>query len=88
MKDLSLREKNRRTLLNMYKSIENKLHGQELIWWNSLSIKARYDFLFKWIVNKKSNKSLKFKHFLKLRKTSYHIKIENKRNAIIENILK
>lgn len=69
----------------MYKSVENKLHDSNLIWWNSLSMKARYSFLFKWI-SVKSN--MKFKHFLKETQFRYQPSISNFREASIEHLLK
>jgi hypothetical protein len=84
MKQLSSGEKVRRKYLKMYKSIENKMHGQNLIWWNSLSMKARYHFLFQWQFGSKDKK---FKHFLKDYIPRYHINISNRRDAIIDHFL-
>ena len=83
MKQLTTREKNRRKYLKMYKSVENKMQGNNLIWWKSLSMKARYHFVFQW--NMEKNK--KFKHFLKENITRYRVNISNRRNAIIEHFL-
>jgi hypothetical protein len=83
MKQLTNRERNRRKYLKMYKSVENKMHGNNLIWWNSLSMKARYHFVFQW--NSQINK--KFKHFLKEYIPKYRVNLSNRRNAIIEHFL-
>lgn len=85
MKSLSDRERKRRMLLKMCNSIENKLHGSDLIWWNSLSLSARYSFLFKWISIKEEKK---FKHFLRETKSSYRPNLSNFRDASIEHLLK
>ena len=87
MKCLNIRERNRRKYLNMYKSVENKLHGSNLIWWNSLTIKARYSFVFSWREYHKSFSDTKFKHYLNLRRGHYIPNIQNKRNAVIEHII-
>ena len=85
MKNLSNKEKNRRKFQKMYKSVENKLHDSNLIWWNSLSMKARYSFLFK-CISAKSN--MKFKHFLKENQFRYQPSISKFREASIEHLLK
>jgi hypothetical protein len=83
MKQLSNRERNRRKYLNMYKSVENKMHGNNLIWWNSLTMRARYHVVFQWNLQKDK----KFKHFLKDYIPRYRVNISNRRNAIIEHFL-
>ena len=83
MKQLSNRERNRRKYLNMYKSVENKMHGNNFIWWNSLSMGARYHIVFKWHLQKDK----KFKHFLKEYIPKYRVNLSNRRNAIIEHFL-
>jgi hypothetical protein len=83
MKQLSNRERNRRKYLNMYKSVENKMHGNNLIWWNSLTMRARYHVVFQWNLQKDK----KFKHFLKDYIPKYRVNISNRRNAIIEHFL-
>jgi hypothetical protein len=83
MKILSNRERKRRKYLKIYKSIENKMYGNNIIWWNSLSMKARYHFLFRWNLSKDK----KFKHFLKEFIHRYRASIPNHRNAIIEHLL-
>ena len=85
MKRLSNREKRRRMFLKMYRSVENKLHGNDLIWWNSLSVKARYHFVFRWRENLHYYK--KFKHFLFVYKSSYIPSLTNKREAVLKYIL-
>jgi hypothetical protein len=87
MKTLNVRERNRRKILNMYKSVENKLHGSDLIWWNSLTIKARYSFVFSWRYYHKSFPNNKFKHFLKSKKLGYVPNLQNKRNAVIDHLI-
>lgn len=86
-KNLSTRERKRRELLNRYKSLENKMQGQNLIWWNSLSMKARYSLLFKWMVFRKL-KPIKISDFVKLYKKLYKPSPTNYRNALIEHIIK
>ena len=57
-KNLSQREKNRRMFLDMYTSLENKMSGENLLWWMSLSLRARYSVLFKWMMFKRSNRKV------------------------------
>jgi hypothetical protein len=83
MKQLSNRERNRRKYLNMYKSVENKMNGNNLIWWKSLTMRARYHVVFQWNLQKDK----KFKHFLKDYIPRYRVNISNRRNAIIEHFL-
>lgn len=89
-KILTNSEKKRRMLYKMCKSLENKLHGENIIWWNALSNEAKHSFLFNWILYKNSiknlNKTPKFKHFLKEKKKRYKVSISNVRNAKIEHI--
>lgn len=87
MKKLSVREKSRRKYLKIYNSVENKLHYLNLIWWDSLSIKARYKFVFQWIEIKKVKPDLKFKHFLKENKPKYNPSISNRRDALINHLI-
>ena len=87
MKTLNVRERHRRKILNMYKSVENKLHGSDLIWWNSLTIKARYSFVFSWRSHHKMLPNNKFKHFLRTRRMSYVPNLQNKRNAVIDHLI-
>jgi len=88
MKNLSNREKNRRKYFKMYKSVENKLHGNHLIWWNSLSMRARYRFVFEWGKYKKIFQNIKFKHFLKMRIDKFVPHQQNKRDVLIDHFLK
>lgn len=83
-KILSNKEKKRRMFLKMYKSLENKMHGENLIWWNSLSQKAQYSLVFRW---KKSDKN-KLKHFLEIYKKFYNPIKSRYREAIIDHLLK
>jgi len=73
-------------------SLEHKFHGENLIWWNSLSMKAKYSFLFKWrsyLSHDSSDKSIssKFKHWLKSSKPNYKPAKANARNAKIDHII-
>lgn len=88
MKILSNRERNRRKLYKIYNSIENKLHDNNLLWWQSLTMKARYSFVFDWINMKRINPKIKFKHFLKSEMYRYTPHINNKRGAVIDYLLK
>jgi hypothetical protein len=85
MKQLTNRERNRRKYLKMYKSVENKMHGNNLIWWNSISMKARYHFVFQW--NSREDRKSKFKNFLEQYIPKYRVNLSNRRNAIIEHFL-
>lgn len=100
MKKLNEREKKRRKFLKIYKSVENKLHGENLIWWNSLTREARYHFVFRWCTflyfRKKTVKSniinapereYKFKYFLKDNKKLYNPTIANARISILDYLL-
>lgn len=73
--------------LKMYKSLENKLHGENLIWWNSLSMKARYSLLFQWKLFSKRN-NIKIKYFIKSYKKLYIPTQISYREAIIDHIMK
>ena len=84
MKNLNARERYRRKYLSMYKSMENRMQGENIIWWNSLSMKARYSLVFRW----RDTSLVKFKHFLKSYKSGYRINLTNRRNAVIEQLLK
>jgi hypothetical protein len=84
MKHLSIREKRRRMFLKMYRSVENKLHGNDLIWWNSLTVKARYHFVFSW---REYHNHYKFSHFLRSYKNRYVPSLTNKREAVLKYIL-
>ena len=88
MKSLSNRERYRRKYLSMYKSVENKMHGENLIWWMSISMRARYSFVFKWRDSKRSTPNPQFKHFLKNIRYNYKVNLTNRRNAVIEHLLK
>jgi len=83
-KKLSIREKNRRMFLKMHRSFGNKMHGENLIWWNSLSKKAQYSILFRWIPYKKF---YKFKRFIEAYKPGYKPTTVNYREAIIDHII-
>lgn len=86
MKQLSDREKKRRMYLNMYRSVENKLHGKDLIWWNSLTVKARYHFVFRWREYHK-HYGMRFKHFLSAHRGRYVPNLTNKREVVLKYIL-
>ena len=87
MKRLSNREKNRRKYLKIYTSIQNKLSPANKIWWDSLTMKARYSFVFRWIDCKSSNPNKKLKHFISDSRVSYRPHLANQRNAIIEHLI-
>lgn len=88
MKQLSARERKRRRLLKMYKSLENQLSPSNKIWWDSLTLRARYSFLFKWQSYKSHSPNKKLKHFISETKISYKPSLSNQRNAIIEHLIK
>ena len=88
MKQLSNRERNRRKYLKIYNSLENQLSPSNKIWWDSLTIKAKYSFIFKWLKCKSDEPNKKLKHFISDTKISYRPTIANKRNAIIEHLIK
>ncbi len=88
MKQLSNRERKRRKLFKMYKSLENQLSTPNKIWWDSLTLRARYSFLFKWISCKSYTPNKKLKHFISETKMRYRPSLSNKRNAIIEHLIK
>ena len=88
MKHLSNREKNRRKYLKIYNSVANKLSPTNRIWWDSLTQKARYSFIFKWIQCKSDTPSKKLKHFISDIKPSYRPQLVNQRDVIIEHLIK
>jgi hypothetical protein len=87
MKNLNTRERNRRKYLKIYQSFEKKLIGENLIWFNSLSLKSRYHLVFRWIGVKKGDPNVKVNHFLKDYKHHYKVFIHNRRNAVIDHLL-
>lgn len=87
-KNLCTRERKRRELFNRYKSLENKMHGPNLIWWDSLSMEAKYSLLFKWISFKHTKKDKSIKKFINLYKRTYRPTTSSYRNALIEHIIK
>lgn len=86
-KNLSMRERKRRELLNNHKSLSNKMHGINLIWWESLNIRAQYSILFRWMSYKKSKRKIKIKHFLKSYKGLYNPGISKYRETLINHII-
>ena len=84
MKNLSIKERNRRKYRKIYNSIENRLQDNDIVWWNSLTMKAKYSIVFRW----QSSKNIKFKHFLKEYKLKYKVRLENKRRALIDHFIK
>jgi hypothetical protein len=84
--NISIRERKRRMFFKMHNSFSNKMIGENIIWWNSLTLTAQYSILFKWISYKRTNKKVKLKYFLNLYKRNYKPNKINQRNAII-NIL-
>lgn len=87
MKQLTNREKNRRKYLKIHHSLSNKMHDVNLIWWNSLTLKAQYSLVFKYITQKQS-KDFKFKYFLQINKIKYKPSVNNLRKSTIDYILK
>ena len=87
MKELSIRQRNRRKYRNMYQSFQVKLLENDLIWFNSLSMKSRYHVIFRWYSLKKTTPNIKLKHFINDYKPRYKATILNRRNAIIEHFL-
>jgi hypothetical protein len=83
-KNLSIRERNRRKYRKMYNSIENKLIDNDIVWWNSLTIKSRYSIVFRW----QSSTNIKLKHFLKDCKNRYRVGLANKRRSLIDHLIK
>lgn len=79
-------ERKRRMYQKIHKSLSNKMHGQNLIWWNSLSLKAQYAVLFRYIQSKQ-DPQFKFKHFLSHYKPYFRPLITNARNAVIDHII-
>jgi hypothetical protein len=71
----------------MYQSFERRLIGENLIWFNSLSLKARYHLVFRWNDLKRGNPNFKLKHFLNDYKHNYKITLQNRRNAIIDHFI-
>lgn len=88
MKELTKRERRRRMYLNMHRSISNKMQGVNLIWWNSLTIKSQYSFLFKVLEQKKNVSNFKLKHFINSQKKHYRSSLVNIRDSSIDFILK
>ena len=86
-KTLSNYERKRRMFLKMHNSISKKMNPKNIIWWNSLTIKAQYNFIFRWINFKKNNENIKLKHFIKSYKPRYRPKISNIRNAVIDHLI-
>lgn len=92
-KILSKTERNRRKYKNIYNSLEKKLNGENLIWWNSLSLKAKYSLVFKWIsyrslFKKKYQKEPKVKYFISDYKMRYRPQLSMYRQSAIDHILK
>lgn len=79
-------ERKRRKYRKMVSSLGNKMHGPNLIWWDSLSQKAQYAFLFKYI-QEKQNPKFKFKHFLSKYKPNFIPLKANSRNAAIDYLI-
>lgn len=91
-KVLSDTERKRRKLRNIYNSLEKRLNPNDLVWWNSLSMKAQYSLVFRWIEYKnsfklKNKKEPKIKYFIESYRTKYKPKLNMYRNSIIEHII-
>ena len=79
-------ERKRRKYQKMLRSLGNKMHGSNLIWWNSLSQKAQYAVLFK-IIQDRQNPKYKFKHFVDQYKPLFIPTTNNARNAVIDHLI-
>lgn len=89
-KNLSYREKTRRMYRKMHRSLANKMHGENLVWWNSLTRRSQYSLVFKYRTMKLRNKDNKvdFKYFIRFYKPRYVPTMQNFRNSAIEEITK
>jgi hypothetical protein len=92
-KVLSTTERNRRKYKNIYQSFEKKLNGENLIWWNSLTHRAKYSVIFKWIkyrvdFKNKHKKDPKVKYFILNYKMKYKPHVSMYRQSVIDHILK
>lgn len=89
-KKISSRERTRRMFLKMYISFEKKLSEINKIWWNGLSLKARYSLLHKWVLYKNIKKSMnrraRVNKFISINKPSYRLQKDLYRISIIDNI--
>lgn len=56
MKNISDKEKKERKIKKQIKSLKNKMKGDNLVWFNSLSSRKQHDFLFEWKKYKHHNK--------------------------------
>lgn len=90
MNILPKKAKKSRMYKKMLHSLENKMVGNNKIWWSSLTNDAQYHFLFSWLNHKKYlsfGKKPKFKHFLKAKKQKYIPKKDNLRDAMISHLI-
>jgi len=79
-------EQKRRQYRKMLNSLSNKMHGTNVLWFESLSQKAQYALLFKYI-DAKQNSKFKFKHFITKEKNSFIPSTINVRNAAINHLI-
>jgi len=89
------REDRTKMYRKMHNSFEKRLIGLDLVWWNSLSLKAQYSVLFRWISHKRAVKAdgsrkrvPKIKHFLNSYKKNYNPTLVNYRESLIDYIVK
>lgn len=66
------KERKKRQHKKELKSLENKMSTENLIWFRSLSLEKKYDFLFAWKHEKNKNK---LKNVKKIRKWGVDIKL-------------
>lgn len=79
-------EQKRRMYRKMLQSLSNKMCGTNILWFNSLSQKAKYALLFKYNESKQDSK-FKFKHFIDQQKPKFIATTINIRNAAIEHLI-
>lgn len=85
-KNISHTEQNRRKYRKMLNSLSNKMDGSNIIWFNSLSLKAQYALLFKYNRYKNDSK-FKFKHFINRERRNFIPTKTNIRNATIDQLI-
>lgn len=86
MKKISNLERNRRKYRKMLNSLSNKMHGNNLVWYNSLSQKAQYSLLFR-MNREKLISNFKFEKFINKNKSNYVPRLDRLRDSKIEHII-
>lgn len=71
-----------------FKSLENRLEGMSLVWWNSLPYSSKRSVVHRWIDYRRSVKNPKIKHFMKDCKKYYRINKNDYRDSAIDYLLK